>query len=354
MYDSNLFLSVIIPVYNTPREYIYRCLNSIEAQTYKNVEIVIINDGSELDYDDLWMELKDNLEIKFTIINKDNGGVSSARNAGIKASSGDYVMFVDPDDELACDTSIAEAMKYAKDFDAEIVCGRVAYRFANDDYEYPFNFHEDKLRVYKSKKEIESFIEYFFSYAKQDNSIPSSLNRGPVARVFKRSVINDLIFDERLKFAEDAIFNCEAFARATCVVLVDSVWYYYYQYSNSLSHSEDASIWEKGCEVALSHVPFPYERFMPAYWSFCRHGVISSCLSALRSKGIKSFKSVDHIITSDWACKALNEFDESAYIIPGWELLLVKMARRKKIILFYLFGLCGCIFLKLNGKKLIG
>ena len=89
-------VSVIIPAYNI-EDYIGRCLDSIISQTYKNLEIIVVDDGSR----DYTGEILDNYAKKdrrIKVIHKENGGVSSARNKGIEAAEGDYIGFIDGDD----------------------------------------------------------------------------------------------------------------------------------------------------------------------------------------------------------------------------------------------------------------
>ena len=94
-------VSIVIPAYKAEK-YIDRCLNSLACQTYKNIEIIIVNDGSPDNTGkmlDDWAK-KDN---RIKVIHKQNGGVSSARNEGLKAVSGKYTCFVDIDDEVKPD-----------------------------------------------------------------------------------------------------------------------------------------------------------------------------------------------------------------------------------------------------------
>ena len=91
-------VSVIIPAYNI-EDYIGRCLDSVLSQTYKNLEIIVIDDGSS----DRTGEILDDYEKKnhrMKVIHKENGGVSSARNIGIDRANGDYIGFVDGDDRV--------------------------------------------------------------------------------------------------------------------------------------------------------------------------------------------------------------------------------------------------------------
>ena len=90
-------ISVIIPFYNQ-EDHFEECLNSITHQTYSNLEIIIINDGSDKKYDEILTKLQKNHLDKIKIFKQENKGVSAARNLGIKKSRGEYIAFIDSDD----------------------------------------------------------------------------------------------------------------------------------------------------------------------------------------------------------------------------------------------------------------
>ena len=113
---QNVKVSIIIPCYNVER-YVEKCINSICEQTYKELEIIPVNDGSK----DNTLEILQTLAAKDTrinIVNKDNTGVSAARNSGLEAANGDYVVFVDGDDYLAPDY-VEYMMKLARTANAD-------------------------------------------------------------------------------------------------------------------------------------------------------------------------------------------------------------------------------------------
>ena len=91
-------ISIVIPVYNVER-YVSLCLDSLRAQTFSDIEIICVVDGA-LDRSESVVRMHEALDERVRVISKENGGVSSARNAGIRAASGKYIMFVDPDDCL--------------------------------------------------------------------------------------------------------------------------------------------------------------------------------------------------------------------------------------------------------------
>ena len=98
---DNPLVSVIIPVYNV-MPYIVQCLDSVQKQTYEKLEIILINDGSNDGSETFCNEIK-KLDPRIVVIHKENGGVVSARNAGIRFAHGKYIVFVDGDDWIEPD-----------------------------------------------------------------------------------------------------------------------------------------------------------------------------------------------------------------------------------------------------------
>lgn len=94
-------ISIIIPVFNVER-YLDRCLESVKKQTYTNIEVILVDDGST-DSSGIICDKYSSTDGRFKVIHKVNGGVASARNVGVDASAGDYIGFVDPDDWIECD-----------------------------------------------------------------------------------------------------------------------------------------------------------------------------------------------------------------------------------------------------------
>lgn len=111
-------VSIVIPVYKV-EEYLERCIASTVGQTYQNIEIILIDDGSPdrcPEICDAWAR-KDS---RITVVHQANGGVSSARNAGLKISSGSYVLQLDSDDYIAPNT-VATLVSVAKESNADVV-----------------------------------------------------------------------------------------------------------------------------------------------------------------------------------------------------------------------------------------
>ena len=165
-------ISIIIPMYNCEK-YIKRCLDSLVNQTYKNMEIIVINDGSK----DSSGEIVQTYVKKYSnvkLINKKNAGVSSARNLGIKESTGKYVAFVDSDDW--CEKQMySEMMKLTEKIDCDIICSGYKIDSYNGKVISEIKLNEVLLgKCEEEKSEVlhELGISYCF------------------ARLFKREIIN--------------------------------------------------------------------------------------------------------------------------------------------------------------------
>ena len=110
-------VSVIVPVYNV-EQYLARCLDTVLAQTYENLEVICVNDGSTDNSLNI-LEHYARFDSRIKIVNKENGGLGSARNAGIKEAEGKYILFLDSDDYIAS-FAVEHLVKNAEKNNADI------------------------------------------------------------------------------------------------------------------------------------------------------------------------------------------------------------------------------------------
>lgn len=206
-------ISIIVPIYNVEK-YLRECIDSIINQTYINLEIILINDGSTDTSLKICEEYaKKNNKIK--LITKKNGGAGDARNVGLDYATGDYIMFVDSDDFLPNDC--CEILYNAiKDTEYEFITAN--YAFTNYDgipWKKPM-FSE------KNENTILEIDDYKKSYYLVNSSVCN--------KIFKKEFIdkNNLKFEVGL-LAEDAVFTTLAFLKTKKTYYVKNVVYYYRQ-----------------------------------------------------------------------------------------------------------------------------
>lgn len=214
-------ISVIIPVYNVEK-YIDRCVESVINQTYKNLEIILVDDGSldkSLDLCFKWRKT----DKRIKVLSKENGGAATARNAGMSSARGDYIMFVDSDDyvsEIICESLYGKL----KQQQADIAICRMEKIEGNRRYPTRlWNYSEDMIVM----DEQTALREYFME----------KIDCGPCHKLFARNVINQIHFPEGV-INEDFVFVYRALANAKKIVFFDDILYYYCFRHNSVTSSD--------------------------------------------------------------------------------------------------------------------
>lgn len=200
--------SIIIPAYNADKT-LNRCIDSILAQTFQDFEVIVINDGSK----DKTKQIVDqyaNSDSRISAIHKPNGGVSSARNEGLRTAIGEYIVFIDADDYI--DKDYLESFSKS---DADIIiCG---FKM--------FGSVSVKNTPFPQFISIQDKINNFIC-----GNISECYCKTPWSKAFKRCLINKAaaIFDIRMKFGEDTDFNFRTFASAKNIEVIATSGYNYY------------------------------------------------------------------------------------------------------------------------------
>lgn len=211
-------VSIIVPVYNNEK-FLNKCIDSIINQTHKNTEIILVNDGST-DKSIQICKFYEKLDVRIIVIDKKNGGVSSARNAGLKISSGDFVMFVDSDDiihpqmiEIMLETSI----KYKNSI---VACGVL--------------HHYSDLKIIDKCLFIENNINNKINIYNKEEAILYALNpklfSGFVCnKIFPIKILknNSIFFNEDIHACEDLLFCFFNFLHIEKLIFIDIKLYNY-------------------------------------------------------------------------------------------------------------------------------
>ena len=207
--DNNM-VSVIVPIYNA-ESYLEACVESILAQTYTNIEIILVDDGSVDNSGKICDEYvkKDN---RIRVIHKNNEGVSVARNTALTQVKGEFIMFVDADDEIENDC-VEKLVKKQRERDFDFVAGAC-------------------IVLGRKKNTLSNYLnkEYFGDEIK--NSIFEILSlysiSAPWGKLFKKSIIQDNVsFIKNVTYGEDAMFLVDYLTHAMSVAIIDDVIYRY-------------------------------------------------------------------------------------------------------------------------------
>lgn len=230
---NNELISIIIPVYNVEK-YLKRCLDSVVNQTYNNLEIICINDGSKDNSENILKEYK-NKDNRIVIINKQNEGVSSARNEGINYSHGNYVCFVDSDDWLE-HNAIETLYTTLLEQDVDVVRGNY-YRNFDDE----FNEIHKMITNYKNKninlKENKILTEIF------EQLVNGKIQCYVWLLLIKREIIKGkLFFEKDICFMEDNIFYIQLIQKINTIYFLDIPIYHYFCNNSSCMKSMELYI----------------------------------------------------------------------------------------------------------------
>ncbi len=211
MCKDNALVSIIVPVYNTA-EYVEECILSILSQSYENIELILVNDGSTDGAGDICRHFEK--EPNVMLVEQENSGVQMARKHGVERASGEWIMFVDSDDYIAKD------------------CIQNLYD------------HTDKVDIVVSTlfggKNLKSFPVYLEKEEYLRNLYFRRVAEGPVAKLFRRELFNkcSTAFDYHIPYGEDFIMNLAlAQFNVKSVAVCKTPVYFYRRRNNSAIHS---------------------------------------------------------------------------------------------------------------------
>lgn len=216
---NTTLISVIIPIYNLA-EYLPKCIDSVLAQTYGNFEVIAVDDGSSDSSAGILKEYAEK-DSRMKPIFKENGGVSSARNAGLNESVGEYIFFLDGDDWIEPDT-LEKLLKLSDGFDIVQAAYTESYDDGSENPPADIKFIDKEIN---DKNEMLS--RYFLAQIQE-----SSWNK-----LYKKSVIGNIRFNEALSVAEDSQFVYTILKKSDNIKIIKDITYHYYIRKNSCMQS---------------------------------------------------------------------------------------------------------------------
>ena len=214
-----LKVSIIVPIYNAEK-YLRKCINSILEQTFKNFEVVLVDDGSTDNSANICDEYAAR-DDRVVVIHKGNGGVSSARNTGLNIACGEYIIFVDSEDYVS--KNMIEKMVDKID-DADMVISSIKLRLDGKERDCCVSDGE-----YSPRDIIENYCT---------GVVPGMCIEGPYCKLFKANIIKaeNIEFDESIKLCEDILFNIQYIMQCNKINMYDELIYFHMKENeNSLS-----------------------------------------------------------------------------------------------------------------------
>lgn len=281
-------VSVIVPIYNVEK-YLEKCINSLLSQTLEDIQIILVNDGSKDNSGNIAKEYEKNNKDRVIYVEKENGGLSDARNYGLKYATGDFIAFLDSDDYI-------EKNAYEEMYN-KVIEENADYVECDFIWEFPNKIRVDKQYPYKNKKEMLSFVRVV------------AWNK-----LIKRQLItdNNLEFPKGLRY-EDVEFTYKLIPFINKFAYVDKPFIHYVQRKGSIANVQN----ERTAEIftVLDNViefykkNNIYEKYRDELeYNYARYLL---CSSLKRMCKIKDKKIREKLLTESW--KRLNSN------FPNWK-----------------------------------
>lgn len=211
-------ISVVVPIYNVEK-YIDECIKSIINQTYKTLEIILVDDGSPDECGKICDSYAKN-DSRINVIHKKNGGLSDARNVGIDSSNGEYITFVDGDDCISANM-IEILYNNIKQEGADISCCKIK------------KISKIKIEDKKNRYTVHNFTPIS---AIKSMLYQQEIDNSACAKLYRKKIFDNIYYPLNMYF-EDLATTYKLFLKSSLIVFTDSEMYYYYQREGSIIHT---------------------------------------------------------------------------------------------------------------------
>ena len=217
-----ILVSIVVPVFNSEK-YLETCINSLIHQTYKNIEIILVDDGST-DGSGVCCDQIAFQDKRVKVIHKENGGICSARNAGLLAATGDYLMFCDNDDDYSLN-AVEKALYYIEKYNVDFLKYCVDYRSVNEDGNVlvqQIQGYPDTIKYLVKEQLLDNYIKI------RDSKALTYIWNG----IYRMSLItnNNIRFDEKYKYGgEDFDFNYKCLINSKSIGFYNEPLYIHYK-----------------------------------------------------------------------------------------------------------------------------
>lgn len=217
-------VSIIIPFYNTDKKLFDRCINSVIEQEYRNIECIVVDDGSSEEYASFLQECFE-LDKRVRIYHKTNGGLGNTRNYGVSQARGKYIFFLDSDDFIS-PFAIQNGVDLAQKNNADVVIGCSVHVLPDEFREYKEK--ESKTIILNNRDDFIELTAHISGYKNPRFSCDNG-NFGPSAwsKLVKRQIAEQVQFVNDKYWGEECLWCLSLFSLCEKVVIADIIWYNY-------------------------------------------------------------------------------------------------------------------------------
>jgi glycosyltransferase involved in cell wall biosynthesis len=252
-------ISIIVPIFNV-ESYLQRCVYSLINQTYKNLEIILVDDGSSDNCPEICDKFS-KLDERIKVIHKRNGGLSDARNVGLKVATGDYIAFVDSDDWVS--TYMFESLlTVLKKHKSDIVECNVIWT--------------SEENINNKGNSLGEVISFNVIDALKELILDGILHQTVWNKLYTRAIIGDIVFEVG-KTNEDEYWTYQIFARANNISYVNKELYYYFQRNDSIMGNSYSIKRLDAIEAKKFRLLYFQERF-PVLVSIAKKDLRNTCM----------------------------------------------------------------------------
>ena len=301
---SKPLITVIVPIYHVEK-YLHRCVDSILNQTYENLEIILVDDGSGDACSSICDEYAGR-DSRIVVIHKGNGGLSDARNAGIEIAKGQYLAFVDSDDYIHKDM-YKILMKEILESNAEVSICSYKYVYDNKEKETDAEYADDY------NKEVMDGIQAQHQYYNGRKQLELTVAWN---KLYKKNLFDNLRYPKG-KIFEDEFTTYKALYESKTICFIDLPLYYYLQRKDSIIGGMNGCRDSKVVEAYLKRIDFYREKNEEALWRkgvmHCLHMMCyfnSNCVHEdSRDNDINRYYRKELLNTVKTSVKAASEFN---------------------------------------------
>lgn len=333
-------ISIIVPVYNA-ENHLRTCLDSLLRQTYTDIEVICVDDGSQ-DKSDSILAGYSCRDSRFKLLTQENSGISSARNRGIEEAQGEWIMFVDSDDWIDI-TTCEKVMDLAEEYNPDVVFWSYIREFENERSSPRFLMNENKLF---DEGNIQSLHRRIVGPVGQELRNPALLHSWGTAwgKLYTKNAISEFRFTDTkvIGTAEDALFNIEVFTLIKRALYINQPFYHYRKSRDSFTGGYNKDLNERWINlytiisdiITANNLPADFHKALDNRTALGMIGQgINECRSSRNPLG--KIAAIKHIIMQDHYRIAVQNLPLK-YFPPHWYFFFQAVKTGKASILYLL------------------